>query len=218
MPPTELDEIDRFQNDVRRTSVLSKEIRNGALFLPCRSDPRWLPLMQHYDEEFGTRMLDISSSIFAGLYFASVGWDGEIDTNHDGILYLFMRGTGLTARGYYYDQRSPDFDVEIDELAPKNLKSSFVDWPHPEYFRIYKSSTSSPRELAQDGWFLVRGVLNPKPQFGQGLSLESRRRQTRTQGLLNSRIHPARKTCNACLPGRNPFPGYNLLHKTWIHA
>jgi hypothetical protein len=128
--------------------------------------------MQHYDEEFGTRMLDISSSIFAGLYFASVGWDGEIDTNHDGILYLFMRGTGLTARGYYYDQRSPDFDVEIDELAPKNLKSSFVDWPHPEYFRIYKSSTSSPRELAQDGWFLVRGVLNPKPQFGQGFKFK----------------------------------------------
>lgn len=45
--------------------------------------------MQHHNEKFGTRLLDITSSIYTGLYFACIGWKGEIDSVNDGILYSF---------------------------------------------------------------------------------------------------------------------------------
>lgn len=165
----EINEVRRFQKEVRKSKFLKKEIKGKGFFLPCRNDPEWLPIMQHYDEEFGTRLLDISSSIYTGLYFSCIGWDGDINNDRDGLLYLFMSGgsSGLTARGFYYDKKTDEFDPDFDDIGPKDLRKSFRDWKHPEYFRIYKSSTS-PREIAQDGWFLVRGDLNKPPQYGQG--------------------------------------------------
>lgn len=165
----EIQELRRFQREVKRSKFLKKQIKGKGLFLPRRNHPAWLPIMQHYDEEFGTRLLDISSSIYTGLYFACISWDGYIDTKHDGILYLFLRGgVGLTARGFYYDREPDDFDPEFDDVAPRVVTKSFYDWEHPDFFRIYKSSSASPREIAQDGWFLVRGDLENPPQFGQG--------------------------------------------------
>ena len=165
----EIEELRRFQKEVRSSTFLKKEIKGKSFFLPRRNSPIWLPIMQHYDEEFGTRLLDISTSIYTGLYFACISWSGEIDTSRDGILYLFMAGnSGMLARGIYYDVKPEGFDDEFDDLAPKNVTQSFNDWKHPEYIRIYKASSSSPREIAQDGWFLVRGELNKPPQYGQG--------------------------------------------------
>ena len=165
----EIEELYRFQREAKRSKFIKKEIKGKGFFLPNKNDPVWLPIMQHYDEEFGTRLLDISSSIYTGLYFSCIDWNGEVDTTQDGILYLFLRGgTGLTARGFYYDRKPDDFDPSFDDIAPKDIRKSFNNWEHPEYFRIYKSSSTSPREIAQDGWFLIRGDLNKPSQFGQG--------------------------------------------------
>ena len=171
LTPREISELRRFQNEVASSPFLTKEIVMHGASLPSPSDPIWLPIMQHYDEEFGTRLLDLSSSIYTALYFACVDWNGVIDDSVDGILYLFMRGGGtggLIARGFYYDKKSDEFDPDFDELAPSDIAESFKDWCHAEYFRIYKSSSASPREVAQDGWFLVRGDLGDEPHFGQG--------------------------------------------------
>ncbi len=37
-----------------------------------KEDPNWWSLMAHYDDEVGTKMIDITSSIFCALYFACV--------------------------------------------------------------------------------------------------------------------------------------------------
>ena len=164
----EIDELRRFQNEVDSDSELKDSIRNqGAI--PHKESPLWLPIMQHYDEAFGTRLLDISSSVYTGLYFACVGWDGLIDKEHDGILYSFMIGnSGLTMRGFYYDEKPENFDNEMDNIAPKSIENSFKNWEHPEILRLYKSSSASDREIAQDGYFLVKGALKEGYGFGQG--------------------------------------------------
>lgn len=164
----EIDELRRFQCEVKSSESLIKSIgKNGSL--PPEESPLWLPIMQHYDNSFGTRLLDISSSIYTGLYFACVGWDGGIDTEHDGILYSFSIGSnGLIFSGFYYDEKPENFDNESDNIAPEFVENSFKDWDHPEILRLYRSSSTSDREMAQDGYFLVKGSLKEGYGFGQG--------------------------------------------------
>ena len=50
--------------------------------------------MQHYDDDFGTRLSDATTAVFARLYFACVAWDGTINNDIDGVLYVFLRGNG----------------------------------------------------------------------------------------------------------------------------
>lgn len=164
----ELEELRRFQGDVTNSPDEYPAISSDTA-LQDLNHPRWLPVMQHYDEEFGTRLLDLTTSIFAGLYFACVAWDGSIKHEIDGVLYVFFRGNGgLIARGYYYDERPENLDSEMDDVAPTSVEDSFKDWKHPEVHRVYRSSTMSERELAQDGLFLVKGSLADGPGFGQG--------------------------------------------------
>jgi hypothetical protein len=164
----EITELRRFQYEVNADpSLIEAEGENGKT--PSINSPLWLPIMQHYDEKFGTRLLDISSSVFTGLYFACVGWNGQIDTKLDGLLYSFMQGNGgLTMRGFYFDEKPEDFDEEMDNIAPSSIEESFKNWVHPEIMRLYKSSSTSSREIAQDGYFLVKGSLKEGYGFGQG--------------------------------------------------
>lgn len=156
----EIQELRRFQRQVRCDRELKLEIsRYGRL--PKRNDPEWLPVMQHYDEDFGTRMLDITSSIFSGLHFACVDWDGTIDFDTDGLLYMFFD------HGRYYRYKEiGGFDDEISEFVPKKVKQTFKDWRHPEYIHHFKSARISMREVAQDGHFFVHGDLGVVPEFG----------------------------------------------------
>jgi len=164
----ELDELRRFQGEVESDKELKDSIKKQGE-IPDKESALWLPIMQHYDETFGTRLLDISSSVYTGLYFACVGWDGTIDEEHDGILYSFMLcSSGLTIRGFYYDDKPENFDDEMDNIAPDLIGNSFRDWEHPEILRLYRSSSASDREIAQDGCFLVKGALKEGYGFGQG--------------------------------------------------
>lgn len=167
----EREQLDRFQQHVLANPNQYPEVV-GDSTLENLNSPRWLPVMQHYDDEFGTRLLDVSTSIFASLYFACVSWTGEINDDVDGLLYVFLRGSGgLLVRGIYYEQQPEHFDEEFDDIAPASVHDSFRGWQHPSYFRIYHSSTMSGRELAQDGLFLVRGALAGEPNLGQGFKL-----------------------------------------------
>lgn len=167
----ELDALRRFQEDVEK----SPENYPGALDDKCLSDPdhpRWLPVMQHYDEVSGTRLLDISSSIFTGLYFGCVGWHGEIDEEIDGVLYVLLSGNpGMLVGGNYYENKPDTYDADYDIVAPESVQDSFKDWQSPDVFRIYRSGTMSQRELAQDGLFLVRSQLHGGPGFGQSFKM-----------------------------------------------
>lgn len=156
----ELAELARFQRQVKNDPEFVQEIvgRNG---LPADSDPEWLPIMQHYDVEFGTRLLDITRSIFAGLHFACIDWDGTIDFDTDGLLYIFF-----DHGRYYLYQPAGGFDDEISEFVPDNVVDAFKNWRFPEYLHHFSSSQRSMRELAQDGLFLVQGDLGIPPVIG----------------------------------------------------
>jgi len=156
----ELAELRRFQKQVKCSPYFEEEIVHGN-GLPADDDPEWLPIMQHYDVEFGTRLLDITRSIFTGLHFACIDWDGTIDFDTDGLLYIFF-----DQGRYYAYEPAGGFNDEISEFVPGNVARTFKDWHHPQYMHHFNSSQSSMRELAQDGLFLVQGDLGSKPVFG----------------------------------------------------
>lgn len=165
----ELNELRRFQDEAKKDQFIKDEIKGRGMELPKDNSPEWLPIMQHYDDNFGTRLLDITTSIYTALYFACIDWNGEIDSSTDGLLYFFTQGSsGMLIKGYYYDVFPSDFDNDYDDIAPSDVRKSFEDWEQTKYFRVYKSSFASPREIAQDGLFLVKGNLIEEPQFGQG--------------------------------------------------
>ena len=161
---SELTELRRFQNAVKSDPILAEEIFRGNI--PNDEASAWLPAMQHYDTEFGTRLLDLTKSVFAGLYFACVGWDGSVDEGSDGLLYAFFDKSS-NWRGEYLEKAEGEVH-EFDDIAPVEVSESFKDWQHPEYFRLYQTESSNPRELAQDGVFLVRGMAGVQTVPGQG--------------------------------------------------
>lgn len=156
----EIKELRRFQDDVKKDPIFQSEII-GSDRLPDDDDPEWLPIMQHYDEKFGTRLLDITSSIYTALHFACIDWNGNIDFETDGLLYIIF-GHGR----YYKYELTGDFDDEISEFVPKKVSDAFKNWKHPEFTHHFRSNQYSRREMAQDGFFLVQGDIGAKPSFG----------------------------------------------------
>lgn len=157
----EIEELRRFQNQVRNDPSQVEVVQSNAL--PNDDDPEWLPIMQHYDEDFGTRLLDVTSSIFSGLHFACVDWDGTIDFDTDGLLYVFFD------EGRYYryeEQRTGDFYDDVSEFVPNKITDSFKNWRHSNYIHHFASKHSSMRAFAQDGHFLVQGDISVEPVFG----------------------------------------------------
>ncbi len=117
------------------------------------NDVGWWSIMQHYDEDRGTRMIDITSSLYSALYFACADFiDGRVDDANDGKLYMFPHPPGRT------ETNTPDMfkeqvvgsedQIEITMETYFNVKSSF-DVPR---FRI--SPVMNNRALSQDGYFI----------------------------------------------------------------
>lgn len=155
----EIDELRRFQDDVRGDQGLIVEMFDGAL--PDLEDPKWLTAMQHYDEGFGTRLIDLTRSIFAGLYFACLSWRGDIDEQSDGLLYIVMDTGSWTPHSHHELRASPTAG------KGESLDHAFEGWEAPEYVRLYDPPSANPRSLAQDGVFLVRADIGAEPNYGQ---------------------------------------------------
>ena len=96
-------------------------------------------------------VLDLTRSIFAGLHFATISWEGDINEDTDGILYVLTNANGSwTQAAHGLLATSPD---------AAGLSTAYSGWPAPEYFRIYESTLSAnPREVAQDGVFCDSGI------------------------------------------------------------
>ncbi|MEM6792317.1 MAG: FRG domain-containing protein [Myxococcota bacterium] len=149
---TELTELRRFQKDVIDRSLHVDLV--GQQGLPNDDDdPEWLPLMQHYDTSFGTRLIDLTRSIFAGLHFSCIDWCGDIDFDTDGLLYVFFDGG-----------RRVSAEPGLGDETMVSVKTAFSGWQCPDYLDLFESSQSSMRELAQDGVFLVQGRLGTPKQ------------------------------------------------------
>jgi hypothetical protein len=124
---------------------LNSKDRKAEIFengpIPDRNDPEWWAIMQHYDETHGTRMIDITSSIFCALYFACANWDGTVDESVDGRLYFFP---------------TPGWRSDTDEEDPReySVDRYFDIQLAPEFLRFRHSSSRNDRLVSQDGYFL----------------------------------------------------------------
>jgi hypothetical protein len=78
-----------FQDRCKSDSTLRDSVIGEASEFLDSSHSGWWSLMQHYDEISGTRMIDVTTSLYCALYFASANWDGTIDESVDGKLYMF---------------------------------------------------------------------------------------------------------------------------------
>jgi hypothetical protein len=113
----------------------------------------WWSLMQHYDETYGTRMIDITASLYCALFFSSADLDGSIDESVDGKLYMFPFQPG---RG---ETDSPERNRRGRLTGSEDERQRTVD----DYFRVegsleYPHFRVSParndRALSQDGYFV----------------------------------------------------------------
>ncbi|MEQ1837464.1 MAG: FRG domain-containing protein [Candidatus Nitrotoga sp.] len=143
-------------NEVTRTMVFG----HAGELLPL-DHSGWWSLMQHYDEDYGTRMIDLTASLYCALFFASANWDGTVDTSVDGKLYMFPYQPG---RG---ETNFPDRHGN-QLIGPEDERKYMVD----DYFKVennldYPRFRVSParndRVLSQDGYFMWQ------PYFDQSL-------------------------------------------------
>ena len=123
--------------------------------------PGWWSIMQHYDVDHGTRMLDVTSSMHCGLFFACANWDGSVDTSVDGKLYMFPYQPG---RG---ETKSPDMDrgrvVGSEDQKQLTADEYFTIEGSTDFPRFRVSPARNDRALSQDGFFAWQ------PNFDQPL-------------------------------------------------
>lgn len=107
-------------------------------------DAAWWGRMQHYDTGAGTRLVDVTSSLFFGLLFACVRWsDGTIadaTDDEDGIVYVFYE-----SGNYQVD----DFALR----APANTTDFFNSQYHGVGYMAF-NPPHNERSKAQGGCYL----------------------------------------------------------------
>lgn len=147
----EIDLLKQFIEEVKNNNTLKEQIFGDNSVLND-DDVGWWSIMQHYDEENGTRLIDITSSLYSALYFACVDWDGTIDNSIDGKLYMFPYPPG---RGETY---TPDMWKEQiigpDDQIEEALESYFNIQSSEDIPRIRISPIINHRALSQDGYFI----------------------------------------------------------------
>jgi hypothetical protein len=148
---------DRCQSDLSLKAVVFGDI---GQMLPL-DHAGWWSLMQHYDDRYGTRMIDVTSSLYCALFFASANLDGNIDDSVDGKLYMFPYQPG---RG---EMDNPDRHRR-ELIGSEDQRHLHVD----DYFKVEKhldsprfrvSPARNDRALSQDGYFVWQ------PYFDQPL-------------------------------------------------
>lgn len=137
--------------------LINKIFANNIL---ADNDAGWWSIMQHYDEVNGTRLIDITSSLYSALYFACADWDGSVDEKNDGKLYMFPTPTGRT--------ETSEPDMWKDQIVGSEDK---IETEVKEYFnvpddrnipRFRISPIMNNRILSQDGYFMWQQYFDRK--------------------------------------------------------
>lgn len=160
----ELSAIKKFQKDCLFGAIeLKDEDREKVKNLDINSS-MWLILMQHYDNKNnGTRLLDITPSIFIALYFACVKWDGSINEDDDGILYLLdPRWLKVRHIREYSDKTMP-----WEEIEGVSVDSFFEITDNTlDVGRVLSTNQKNERLKAQNGHFIWHPKFNLPLEHG----------------------------------------------------
>ena len=104
--------------------------------------------MQHYRRANDrTRLLDITSSVFAGLYFATAEEVDERQAPMDGVLYL-ISDENFGGRFHYAEAKQDWEDLESDNLH------TFFNAKHVDIPRLLLTQHENERLKTQMGAFL----------------------------------------------------------------
>lgn len=130
-----------------------------------KTSANWWATMAHYDDEVGTRMIDITSSIFCALYFSCVDWDGSINTDEDGCLYF------LWNNNWRKDSEFPDIRngqiIGPEDQKEYTIKKYFSVQDYLGTIRFRESPHSNERLIYQDGFFLWQPSFSDPIDLGQ---------------------------------------------------
>jgi len=156
----ELLELRRFQVEAQTDRDLFAAVFPDGRLLSLDSADWWC-LMQHY--KGGTRLVDVTSSVFCALFFACADWDGTIDEGSDGGFYLFPteQWRGAVVRPDVIRGRNVG---STDQAQPTALEYFSVE-NHDQTVRFRESTYRNDRLLSQDGYFLWQ------PRFDQPLAV-----------------------------------------------
>lgn len=142
----------KFQELCKLDKVTRTTVSGDAGELLPLDHSGWWSLMQHYDDCYGTRMIDVTSSLYCSLYFASANWDGTVDSSVDGKLYMFPQPPG---RG---DTDTPErvrgHLIGSEDERQRSVDDYFKVEGHLEIPRFRTSPARNDRTLSQDGYFV----------------------------------------------------------------
>lgn len=150
----ELSGLKKFQKLVKSNELLHTEIFDEKEGLG-EDDPSWWSAMQHYNQghgSVGTRMLDVTSSIFVGLYFACADLDGTVNEGADGKLYFWTDVPGRPEAESVDRHRGTLIDYR-DESG-KSVMDYYRIEAHPDTPRFREPAYRTPRVLSQYGYFI----------------------------------------------------------------
>lgn len=141
-----------FQDRCKRDNVLRASVFGDRGDLLDSDHSGWWSLMQHYDETYGTRMIDVTASLYCALFFASANWDGTVDENVDGKLYMFpyQPGRGETDS----PERHKGSLIGAEDARNRSVNEYFKVEKHLEMPRFRVSPARNDRALSQDGYFV----------------------------------------------------------------
>ena len=153
--------LSEFQKRCNQDSDLRATVFGDGGVLLDLDHSGWWSLMQHYDETNGTRMIDVTSSLYCALFFACANWDGAVDDGVDGKLYMFpyQPGRGETA---VPDRHRGELIGSEDERQ-LHVDDYFKVEKHLDTPRFRVSPARNDRALSQDGYFVWQ------PHFDQPL-------------------------------------------------
>lgn len=149
--PLELELLQKFQENVKSDTELQSKIFGDSPIIPD-NDVGWWSIMQHYDDENGTRMIDITSSLYSALYFACADWDGSVNCCKDGKLYMFPFPPGRPET--YTPDMFKDQVVGPEDKIQTTVETYFNIESSPKAPRFRVSPVMNNRALSQDGFFI----------------------------------------------------------------
>jgi hypothetical protein len=169
----EIQSMENFQNRVSSCPDLKREIFGERDLMPP-SNAAWWSIKQHYDETDGTRMLDLTTSLFCALYFGCADWDGSVDETVDGRLYFFPQQPGRDDNPN--PNRRKGILVDGEDQRQNDWKDYFTIEDGDDLPRFRISQTPNDRVVSQDGYFIWQpDFAKPVVPFGQNFSFRIHR-------------------------------------------